>query len=232
MADIFREVDEEVRQDRVQLWLAKYWGLLLVAGLLIVAGVGGWRAYVYWRTQQEQAAGGLYLDALKLARDGKSDDAIKMMDGLATSGTPGYRQLARLRAAAEIGSKDPAAGAKAFDAIAADTAVEPALRDVARLRAAALLVDTLDFKTLQNRLEPLADTNSALRNPARELLALAAMKANDAAAANRYFDAIETDRAATPAARQRAAAFQSLVKDAVPAPASTTPAPPPPAPTP
>ncbi|MBE7219896.1 MAG: tetratricopeptide repeat protein [Caulobacteraceae bacterium] len=238
MSDIFREVDEEVRQDQVQLWLARYWGWLLVAGLLIVAGVGGWRAYDYWRTQQEQKAGGTYLDALKLARDGKPDDAIKLLDGLATNGTPGYQQLARLRAAAETGLKDPAAGAKAFDAVAADGHVDAALQDVARLRAAALLVDTLDMKALQARLEPLADTNSALRNPARELLALSAIKNNDPAAANRYLDAIETDRTATPAARQRAAAFQALVKDAAPpAPAAApatpaTPAPPPATPTP
>ncbi|MDX7952017.1 tetratricopeptide repeat protein, partial [Lichenihabitans sp. Uapishka_5] len=114
MADIFREVDEEVRQDRVQRWLARYWGWLLLAGLLIIAGVGGWRAYDYWRTQQEQAAGGSYLDALKLARDGKSAEALQRLDGLATSGTPGYRQLARLRGAAERGLTDAAAGAKQF----------------------------------------------------------------------------------------------------------------------
>ena len=235
MSDIFREVDEEVRQDQVQLWLARYWGWLLVAGLLIVAAVGGWRAYDYWRTQQEQRAGGTYLDALKLARDGKSDDAVKMLDGLATSGTPGYRVLARLRAAAETGLKDPAAGAKAYDAVAADGTVDPALQDVARLRAAALLLDTLDAKALQGRLEPLADANSALRNPARELLALAAIQHDDPATANRHLDAIITDRAATPGARQRAAAFQALVKDAVPAAApapAPTPAPPPVAATP
>ena len=239
MADIFREVDEEVRQDQVQLWLARYWGWLLVAGLLIVAGVGGWRAYDYWRTQKEQAAGGIYLDALKLARDGKPDDAVKLLDGLATTGTPGYRVLARLRAAAETGLKDPAAGAKAYDAIAADGTVDPALQDVARLRAAVLLLDTLDFKALQTRLEPLADANSALRNPARELLALTAIKNDDPTTANRYLDAIVTDRTATPGARQRAQAFQALVKNAAPATpaapataAPATPAPPPAAPTP
>jgi hypothetical protein len=234
MADIFREVDEEVRQDRVQQWLARYWSLLLVAGLLIVAGVGGWRAYDYWRTQREEAAGGTFLDALKLAHDGKAAEATAMLDKLGSDGTPGYRMLAKMRAAAQKGLADPVAGANAFDAVAADTSVDPALRDVARLRAAALLADTLDPKALQARLEPLADANNALRNPARELLALAALKTNDAAAARRSLDAILTDRAATPAMRQRAEAFQSLVRDAAPAgtqaPPAAPPAPPPPAP--
>ncbi|MCW6507598.1 tetratricopeptide repeat protein [Lichenifustis flavocetrariae] len=232
MADIFREVDEEVRQDRVQLWLARYWGWLLVVGLLIVAVAGGWRAYEYWTTQNEQISGGEYLDALKLARDGKGAETIAKLDELAKTGTPGYRVLARIRAAAQLGLTDAAGGAKAFDAVAADPSVDPALQDVARLRAAALLLDTLDMKALRQRLEPLADTNSALRNPARELLALAALKANDAASAARFLDAIITDRAATPSARQRAEAFQALARDAKPAtqptaaaPASVTPAP-------
>lgn len=217
MADIFREVDEEVRQDQVQLWLARYWAWLLVAGLLIVAGAGAWRFYDYWRTQQEQASGGNYIDALKLARDGKGADAIKLLDQVAREGTPGYRALARFRAAAEIGLTDAAAGAKAFDALSSDPSINPALQDVARLRAAALLVDTLDPQAIRTRLEPLADTNSAFRNPARELLALVALKGNDGAAADRWLDAILTDRTASQAEKQRAAALQALARKRDPA---------------
>jgi hypothetical protein len=230
MADIFREVDEEVRQDQIQLWLARYWAWLLVAGLLIVAGTGGWRFYDYWRTQQEQAAGGNYLQALKLARDGKGQEALGLLDEVARTGTPGYRVLARFRAASQVGSSDAAAGAKAFDALASDSAVDPALRDLARLRAAALLLDTLDAAALKSRLEPLADTNSAFRNPARELLALAALKNNDGAAADRWLDAIVTDRGANQPQRQRAEALQALAHDA--APAATQGNAPPPAPAP
>jgi hypothetical protein len=214
MADIFREVDEEVRQDRVQLFLTRYWGLLLVAVLVIVAAVGGWRAYEYWKLQQEEASGGKYLDALKLARDNKGADAIAAFDDLIKTGTPGYRLLSRFRAASQTGLDNPAEGAKAFDAIAADPSVEPALQDVARLRAGALLLDSADFKTIQQRLVPLADANSGLRNPARELLAFSALKANDFDAAGRWLDAIVTDRTATATGRQRAEALLGLVRSA------------------
>ncbi len=217
MADIFREVDEEVRQDEVQRFLSRYWGWLLVAGLLIVAAAGSWRAYDYWVTQQQEAAGGKYLDALKLARAGQSKEAIAALDEVAKTGTSGYRLLARFRMASQLGTNDAAGGAKAFDALAADASVDPALQDIARLRAAVLLLDTLDPRALTQRLEPLADTNSALRNPARELLALSALKAKDSEAAGRYLDAIVTDRAASATGRQRAEALLALVKSAKPA---------------
>lgn len=211
MADIFREVDEEVRQDRIQLAVTRNWGWILLAGLLLVGGVGAWRGYEYLRQQQDEAAGGRYLDALKLARDGKGTEAVAALDDVARTGTRGYAVLARFRGAAQLGSTTPADGVKAFDALAADPAVEPALQDVARLRAAILLVDTADLKTVQTRLRPLADANNAMRNPAREIIALAALKAKDFDAAGQSLDAILADPSASGAARQRADALLSLV---------------------
>lgn len=212
MADIFREVDEEVRQDQITLALTRNWGWILLAALLIVAGVGAWRGYDYYKLQNEEASGGRYLDALRLDRDGKSGDALTVLDDLGRTGTPGYALLARFRAASQVGTSNPADGAKAFDALAADPKMEAALQDVARLRAAMLLLDTSDLKTMQGRLQPLADANSAMRNPSRELLALAAIKADDYAAAGPPLEAILADPTATMPARQRAQALLGLVR--------------------
>ncbi len=212
MADIFREVDEEVRQDQITLALTRNWGWILLAGLLIVAGVGAWRGYEYWTLQKQEASGGRYLDALKLDRDGKSAEALAALDDLSRTGTPGYALLARFRAASQTGTTNPAGAAQAFDALASDPKVEPALQDVARLRAAILLLDTADLKTIQSRLRPLADANSAMRNPAREVLAIAALKANDNAAAGEALDAILADPTASLTARQRAQALRGLAR--------------------
>lgn len=211
MADIFREVDEEVRQDRIALALTRNWGWLLLGALLILAGVGAWRGYDYWRLQQAETSGGRYLDALSLVRDGKPADALSAFDDLARTGTPGFSTLARFRAAGQRGATDPADGAKAFDALAADPKVESAMQDVARLRAAMLLLDTADLKAMQGRLQSLADANSPMRDAAREVLALAALKANDSAAAKGYLDAIAVDPIATAVQRQRIGALSGLV---------------------
>ena len=211
MADVFREVDEEVRQDRIALALTRNWGWILLGALLIVAGVGAWRGYEYWRLQQAEASGGRYLDALALVRDGKSAEALTAFDDLAGNGTAGYAVLARFRAAGQRGAADAADGAKAFDALAGDPKVGPAMQDVARLRAAMLLLDASDLKAMQARLQSMADANAPMRDSAREVLALAALKANDRAAAKQYLDAIAVDPIATAVQRQRVEALKGLV---------------------
>ena len=219
MSDVFREVDEEVRQDRIALALTRNWGWILLAALLIVAGDGSWRIYEYYTVQNEEASGGHYLDALRLDRDGKTGEAKTVLDELGRSGTPGYALLARFRSAAQLGASNAADGAKAFDALAADPKVDAALQDVARLRAATLLLDTSDLKATQARLQSLADANSAMRNPARELLALAAIKADDFAAAGPPLDAILADPTAPMSTRQRAQALLGLVRSGTATPA-------------
>lgn len=212
MSDFIREVNEELRQDRFRLFLSRYWGLILAIVVLVLAGVGGWRAYDYATTRKAQDAGGRYLDALTLQRDGKPAEAVTALAGLAKDAPPGYALLARFSLASDTGRTDAAAGAKLFDAIAADGGVDPALRNLARLRAALLLVDAVPYAELKARLAPLADANNGLRNSARELLAVAALKADQGEEAGRWLDAIETDPAAPAQLRQRSEAMMGLVR--------------------
>ncbi len=227
MTDFIREVDEEYRQDQVRRFLARYWVLLLLVVILTLGAAGGWRGYLYYRQQQAEAAGARYFDAVDgAAADPKAASAA--LDAIAADGPAGYRMLARFRAAATLGRTDGPAGAKAFDAIAADASVPQEFRDVAALRAGILVVDTADAADLRRRLEPLADANSTYRSVAREMLAVAALKRGDETDAGKWLDAIVADRLASPDSRQRAGSFLSLVRAGKPAPA--TPAEPAPAP--
>ena len=237
MSDFIREVNEEVRQERIRLFLERYWGWLVAVLVLVLAGVGAWKTYEYVTTQKAQGLSGRYLAAVDEANAGKGAEADAALAGIAQDGTPGYRLLARFRLAADQGRGDPAAGAKAFDGLAADPAVDPALQNLARLRAALLLVDTAPFAELKNRLDPLADANNSLRGPARELLALAALKAGRGEDATRALSAIGADPTSPGPLRQRAQALLGLVRSgngdqsaeappaAQPAPATVQPAP-------
>jgi hypothetical protein len=66
-------------------------------------------------------------------------------------------------------------------------------RQLAGVRAAILLVDGAPLSEITRRLEPLAQPDSTFRHTAREVLALAAWKAGDTAAAKKWFDAIAGD---------------------------------------
>ena len=56
VADIFHEVDEEVRRDQLKKLWDRYSIYLIAAAVLIVAGIGAWRGYEYWVAKQAAAA--------------------------------------------------------------------------------------------------------------------------------------------------------------------------------
>ena len=68
------------------------------------------------------------------------------------------------------------------------------MKALARLRAAALLVDTANLADMQKRLGDLAGTGNVWRHNARELLGLTAWRGGDYEAARKYFDEINNDQ--------------------------------------
>jgi hypothetical protein len=217
MSDIFREVDEDVRRDRALQFFQKYQTLFVIVGIAVVLATAGWRFYNYWHTRMTQSASAHYEAAIEASRTGDADRAQAELERLVDKGRTGYAMLARMRLAGEIGKRDPAAGAKAFDALVADASIGPIFQDAARLRAAMLLMDTADPKDIRARLEPMAASGSTFRHTARELLALSALKASDGEAAGRWLDMIVVDPESPPDLRKRAEALLGLVRGAKPA---------------
>ncbi len=211
MSDIFQEVDEEVRRERLNKLWQRYGNYFVALCVLIVAGVGAWRGYEYWQIKKAGEAGTAYEEAAKLAEAGKHQEAEAAFAKLATDGTAGYQVLARLRAAADLGSTDSKAAVAAYDAITADSRAGQAIRDLAAIRAGYLLVDSAPYSELQSRLEPLTGKDRAFRHSAREILALSAWKAGDMVAARNWTDLIMTDPQTPPQTRSRAQVLSELI---------------------
>jgi hypothetical protein len=208
MDEFIREVDEEYRRQRIaEIW-KRYSALIVGVAFLLVAGVAAWRYWQHVELQRSEAASGRYDAAQRLAREGKPEEALKAFEGIAADAPGGYRVLARLRAAAEAGKQDPAAGAKTFDAIAEDGALDTFLRDLARLRAAMLRMSGGEAPAPE--LERLAAPTNAWRHTARELLGLAALKRGDSDAASRWFDQIASDRDTPQGLRSRLEIYTAL----------------------
>src|SRR5262249_12678808 len=83
-------------------------------------------------------SGAAFEAASTLAETGKRSEAEAAFAKIAADGTSGYRHLARMREAAELAHTDAKAAIAAYDQIAADGAVGPALQDLAALRASVL----------------------------------------------------------------------------------------------
>ncbi|MGB9118874.1 tetratricopeptide repeat protein [Bradyrhizobium sp.] len=211
MSELFDEVDEEVRRDQLKkLWDA--YSIYIVAGaLLIIASVGGWRGYQYLEAKKAAEAGRAFDVAVDLSEQNKHVEAEAAFNSLAATAPSGYRMLARLRAAAELATRDPQAGAKLYDDISADRSVGAAVQDLARIRAAGLLLETTSYPSMLQRLEPAAKPEATFRHTARELLALSAWRANDTAAARQWLDTIANDGETPSGLRSRAEALQALL---------------------
>ncbi|MCM2291151.1 tetratricopeptide repeat protein [Allorhizobium sp. BGMRC 0089] len=190
-----REVNDELRSEQVQRAWRKLGPILIGVAVLIVAATAGYRLYEYWGSGQSSKTGDQFMAALKLASDGKSDEAMKSLETIEKSGYGDYPVLARFRAASIMAEKGDAKGAiAAFDAIAADSAAPQVIRDTAKVRAAFLLVDNGSYDQVAAEVETLAkSTTDMLRSSAREALGLAAYKAGKMDQARQWFQQIADD---------------------------------------
>jgi hypothetical protein len=206
MSDIFREVDEELRRDRLeQLW-KRYGSWIIVAAVLLVvatAAVTFWREY---QQQQRREAGVRYAEALSLAQDGKTEAAIEALGRLGSGASDGHGLLARFQVAAlkaQSGGKQDAVAA--WQAIADDGAVDRLYRELATVLAALAGVGEGEPAPIIARLQPIAAGDGPWRPSALEITALAQLKGGDKAAALDTYRRLADDLAAPAGLRARAA---------------------------
>jgi hypothetical protein len=201
-----REVDEEVRRDRLGMaW--KRWGWLIIALVVgLLAALGGW---LWWQDRQVKAAG-THGEALVQAIDkiGVGDNAAArpLLESLTNDGTGAYPALAQIMQAADqaaVGENDKAAAL--LEAVIADTKAAPLLRDAARIKLVRLRFDTLAPADIIARLKPLSVPGNPWFGLAGEMTAMAHLRAGAPDQAATLLTAIVKEEALSPSLRNRAA---------------------------
>jgi hypothetical protein len=193
------------------LW-RRYGPIAIGLAALLVLGMAAWVAYDHWWTSRANESGDRFAQALELAEEGNSQEALQLLEELENSGAGAYPVLARLRAATTLADSDDIDGAiTKFDEVANDAAVPAAIRDVARLRAALLLVDHGSYADVAARVETLSADTNPMRHIARETMALAAWKEGNRENALSLFGEIADDEQAPAGARQRAEMMMDLI---------------------
>jgi hypothetical protein len=211
VSELFDEVNEDVRREQLKKLWDRYSIFIVAGALLIIAAVAGWRGYEYVQAKKAAEAGQAFDKAVELSEQNKHAEAEAAFNSLAATAPYGYRMLARLRAAGEVASHDPQAAAKLYDDIAADRSIGALEQELARVRAAGLLLQTSTYPNMVARLESAAAPGASFRHTARELLALSAWRANDTTAARKWLDMIANDGETPPGLRSRAEALQALL---------------------
>lgn len=206
MADIFKEIEEDLRRDKAAEWWKRYSLFIYGAAAVVVLGVAGyqgWRAYdLNQRSEQSDS----YAAALQLARSGDSEQAREALAALSDPSGDGYALLAALSQAslaAEAG--DTAAAQEIWQAVAANDDVSPAVRDLGALFSIMRRMQDGDPATLHGELRPLAAEQAPYRSTALELLAALALRQGDTTAAREHLTQITDDPSAPAGSRSRAA---------------------------
>jgi hypothetical protein len=213
-----REVDEELRKERVNQFVARF-GWAIVAGIvLFIAAIGGW---IWWQGRQAAQAEGQgenLLNALDMAEAGNRNGAATMFNQLAESDISGYRVSALFaRANAQIAANQIPAAISTLRSIADNGDLDEAYRQAALIRQTALEFDSLQPQVVIQRLGPLARPGEPWFGTAGEMVGVAHLKMGRPNLAGPLFAQIGRDENVPPSIRTRAIQMAgSLGIDALP----------------
>lgn len=148
------DLQEQEQLDTLKAWWKENGNRLLGVLLIAVIAMGGWRGWQYYQNKQSSEAATLYAGFLQQleSNDAKrvNDAAAAVMDKYATTG---YAARAALLAAQVNEQGKEAARAKTQLQWVIDHASEDGLKDVARLRLAAVLLDEKNYADAMKLLE-------------------------------------------------------------------------------
>lgn len=207
MADIFDEIDEDLKRDRTQALWTKYGKYLIAAAVAVVIGVGASQGFSAWTRSQAEAAANLYQQSLA------ADDAVAALEQNIGALTDGYALLARFQIAAGMATAGDAGAAEAgYLGIAEDSSVAPLYRDAALLLSAMNAPDTQPASDLQARIAPLADGAGPWKAMALELSAALDLRDGNTDAALSKLEKIVELAEVSGDLRQRAAQLINILK--------------------
>ena len=212
MAEILREIDEELRQDQFKVLWRKH-GTAIVAGVLaVVVAVAGFQGWRYWEAEKQRADATAYAIALEIAAEGDTKGALSQFATASEEAGDGYKLLMRFQAAALKAEDGDLDGAVAdYERIAATTGIDDVYRDLATVLLVLRRSEEGSAEGLIDRIAPLAEDGRAFRFTAREIGAALALDAGDMDTARAYLARITDDLTAPQGARGRAAEILAAI---------------------
>jgi hypothetical protein len=214
VGDIFREVDEELKQDRYEKLWRQYGKFVIAGAVVVVAAVAGWKAWESHQISQRHAEGKKFATAAALMQDGKAADASAAFSQLAAEAGSGYGILARFYQASIVAKGGDAAGAIGiYDSIAEDGSAPDSMRELATVLGAlqALRLSSIDAATIEKKIQPMTGAGKSYRHVALEMMALTAQRAGNMEKARASYRAIVDDAASPPGIRARASQMLSIL---------------------
>ncbi|MGF1456611.1 MAG: tetratricopeptide repeat protein [Alphaproteobacteria bacterium] len=199
-----REVEEDLRQDRIaHLW--RSYGPPTLIGIVVALAAGA--GYIYYEDRQAAAkanAAAAYATAVETLAASPGSKAVARLEAL--DDAPGaYSALARLnRAQVAADAAEIDAAVALYESVERDPDTDRLLRDLAALKASYLQADREDPEAFAARVERQRRQDNAWLPFVKELAALADLERGYRAGAQAAFAALSLDSDAPQGLRNRA----------------------------
>jgi len=177
VVDIFSEVDEDLRREKLEKAWKKYAPYII--GLIVIF-IGGMAGRVYWKDYEESKKiieSDHYQAAIAALHDGRDQEAQTELEAISKGSNEGYELLAQLQLAGDQAKQDNLDEALSiYDQVSGNTKFEDRYRQFANLMAGMILVDQDRYDEARVRLAQLEGEDSFWSFSAQEMLGLMALE--------------------------------------------------------
>ncbi len=202
MSDVFDEIDEEIRKERMEALWKKFAPFIIGLAVLVVASVAGYQYLNNHKIAESGKSGDRFLSVLnENPTDAEDENTEEALLALVESGYGGYPQIAKFRLASDFIKQEKIDEA---EKLYADLIVEVdqiELKNIALIRYGYLLLEKGDISIIENQLTSMQGVWSAV---GKEIAAVHAFGNDDFQRAVNLFDEIARDSLASNEVRQRA----------------------------
>jgi hypothetical protein len=199
-----REVDENLRRDRMRDFFKENSGWLIAALVLFLAASGG---IIWYQQHREQLAENHVEQLAQVYKDigtGNTSKVAQQLDDLSNSESKAVRASALFtRAAFAVEQNNQKLAVATYGKIADDGSLPDAYRNAALIRKTALEFDQLQPQQVIARLEPLTKPGNPWFGSAGEMTALALIKQGKNQEAGQLFASIAKDKDVPQSIRER-----------------------------
>lgn len=202
MSDFLRELEEDIREEKIFILWRKYGNYIIGVALAIVIGTTGYTLWKHWKKQAQLQGHLSFSQAVNLAKQGKKDEAVKAFQVISKEGG-GYGKLAQLYEASLL--SNPAA---LYDQVAKENRSDPALGNLPKVLMA--FHDVSSAEALKS-IEPLSGPNNAWAPLSLEILAFADLKQGEPMKAAEKYIRILKERYANANEKTRASLMLSQI---------------------
>lgn len=190
-----REVDENLRRDRMNDFVKENAIWLAIGVILFLAASGAAIWYQHHKVQRSQAEVEQLAQIYKDIGVGNTAKVPQQLDELSHAGSKAVRATAQFtRAAFALQQNDNKTAIAIYRSISEDSSLPHAYRDAALIRDTALEFDQMKPEQVIARLQPLTKAGNPWFGSAGEMTALALIKQGKKQEAGQLFAAIAKDK--------------------------------------